>query len=73
MVQFIWTDNCQKDFKKLKAILKNATVLLVPSFDKEIKLVVNACDVGAGSVLLQEYDNGVDQPVCYYSKKFIKH
>ena len=67
-VKFIWTDNCQKSFEKLKAILKSAPVLLAPNFDKEFKLAVDASDVGAGSVLLQEDDNGVDHPVCYYSK-----
>ena len=72
-VKFIWTDNCQKSFKKLKAILKSTPVLLAPSFDKEFKLAVDASDVGAGSVLLQEDDNGVDHPVCYYSKKINKH
>ena len=68
-VKFIWTDNCQKCFEKLKAILKSAPVHLAPIFDKEFKLVVDASDVGAGSVVLQEDDNGVDHPVCYYSKK----
>ena len=72
-VKFLWTDNCQKSFEKLKAILKSAPVLLAPSFDKEFKLAVDASDVGAGSVLFQEDDNGVDNPVCYYSKKFNKH
>ena len=37
------------------------------------KLAVDASDFGAGSVLLQEDDNGVDHPVCYYSVKFNKH
>ena len=41
--------------------------------DKKFKLAVNASDVGAGSVLLQGDDNGVDHPVCYYSEKFNKH
>ena len=72
-VKFIWTDNCQKSFEKLKAILKSAPVLLAPRFNKEFKLAIDASDVGAGSVLLQEDDNGVDHPVCYYSKKFNKH
>ena len=72
-VMFIWTGNCQKSFEKLKAILKSAPVLLAPSFDKELKLAVDASDFGAGSVLLQEDDNGVDHHVCYYSKKFNKH
>ena len=72
-VKYVWTDDCQKSFDKLKAILKSAPVLLAPSFDKEFKLAVDASDVGAGSVLLQEDDNGVDHPVCYFSKKFNKH
>ena len=72
-VKFIWTDNCQKSFEKLRAILKSATVLLAPSFVKEFKLAVDANDVGAGSVLLQEDDNGADHSVCYYSRTFNKH
>ena len=72
-VKYVWTDDCQKSFDKLKAILKSAPVLLAPSFEKEFKLAVDASDVGAGSVLLQEDDNGVDHPVCYFSKKFNKH
>ena len=44
-VKFIWTDNCQKSFEKLKAILKSAPVLLAPSFDKEFKLAIDASDV----------------------------
>ena len=72
-VKYVWTDDCQKSFDKLKAILKSALVVLAPSFDKEFKLAVDASDVGAGSVLLQEDDNGVDHPVCYFSKKFNKH
>ena len=72
-VKYVWTDDCQKSFDKLKAILKIAPVLLAPSFNKEFKLAVDASDVGAGNVLLQEDDDGVDHPVCYFSKKFNKH
>ena len=72
-VKHICTDDCKNFFDKLKAILKSATVLLATSFDKEFKLVVDTRDVGAGSVLLQEDDNGVDHPDCYYSKKLNKH
>ena len=71
--KYVWTADCQKSFDKLKAILRSAPVLLAPSFDKEFKLAVDASDVGAGSVLLQEDDNGVDHHVCYFSKKFNKH
>ena len=72
-VKYVWTDNCQKSFDKLKAIHKGASVLLAPSFNKEFKLAVDASDVDAGSVLLQEDDRGVDHPVCNLLKKFKKH
>ena len=35
-------------------------------------MAVDASDVGASSVLLQD-DNGIDHPFCYYSIKFNKH
>ena len=70
--KFKWNDKCQDAFDPLKAILKSATVLLAPDFDKCFKLAVDASDVGIGAVLLQD-NNGIDHPVCYFSKKFNKH
>ena len=72
-MRFNWTSDCQNAFDKLKAILRREPVLLAPKFNKEFKLAVDASDVGAGGVLLQEDDNGVDHPVCYFSKKFNKY
>ena len=46
---------------------------MAPYFDKCFKLAVDAGDVGIGAVLLQEDNNGIDHPVCYFSKKFNKH
>ena len=71
--KFKWNDKCQDAFDCLKAILKSAPVLLAPEFDKCFKLAVDASDVGIGAVLLQEDNNGIDHPVCYFSKKFNKH
>ena len=67
-----WTSDCQHAFDELKAILKSEPVLLAPNFNKEFKLAVDASDVGAGGVLLQEDGSGLDHPVCYFSKKFNK-
>ncbi len=36
------------------------------------KLEVDASEVGAGAVLLQEDKGEINHPVCYYSKKFNK-
>ena len=71
--KFKWNDKCQDAFDRLKAILKSAPFLLAPDFDKYFKLAVDASDVGIGAVLLQEDNNGIDHPVCYFSKKFNKH
>ena len=71
--KFKWNDKCLDAFDRLKAILKSAPVLLAPDFDKCFKLAVDASDVGIGAVLLQEDNNGIDHPVCYFSKKFNKH
>ena len=71
--KYVWNNDCQKSFDKLKAILLSAPVLLAPNFDRYFNLAVDTSDVGAGSVLLQEDDNGVDHPVCYFSKTLHKH
>ena len=70
---FKWTSDCQNVFDKLQAILRCEPVLLAPNFNKELKLAVDESDVGAGGVLLQEDENGVDQPICYFSKTFNKN
>ena len=70
--QFIWNERCQQSFDKLKAVLINVPVLKAPNFNCRFKLAVDASDIGAGSVLLQEGENGIDHPVCYFSKKFNK-
>ena len=67
--KFIWSERCQQSFDKLKAVLISVPVLSAPNFNCHFKLAVDASDIGAGSVLLQEDENGVDHPVCYFSKK----
>jgi len=71
--KFIWSDRCDKAFEELKAMLQSAHVLVAPDFRTSFKLAVDASDVAAGAVLLQEDDEGVEHPVCYFSKKFNKN
>ena len=51
------------------SLLCSAPVMAALCLDKLFKIQVDASQVGAGAVLLQETD-GVDRPVCYFSKKF---
>ena len=71
-IRFIWSYRCDKAFEELKAMLQSAPVLTAPDFKSPFKLAVDASDVAAGAVLLQEDDEGVEHPVCYFSKKFNK-
>ena len=71
--KFVWTEQCQSAFEKLKAMLQNAPVLSAPDFNRPFKLAVDASDVAAGAVLLQEDQGGIDHPICYFSRKFNKH
>ena len=67
---FIWTSGCQEAFNRVKAILFLSPVLTAPDFDKQFKLYVDASDVGAGAVLEQEDDQGIDHSINYFSRKF---
>lgn len=69
-VIFKWSPECTSAFESAKALLCNAPVLAAPDFDKPFKLEIDACIVGAGAVLLQEGDDGVDRPISFFSKKF---
>jgi hypothetical protein len=72
-VKFHWTEQCQFAFEQLKAMLQRAPVLSAPDFTRPFKLAVDASDVAAGGVLLQEDQDGIDHPVCYFSRKFNKN
>ena len=54
-------------------MLQRAPVLSAPDFTRPFKLAVDASDVAAGGVLLQEDQDGIDHPVCYFSRKFNNH
>ena len=67
---FVWSKSCQSAFETIKSLLVSAPVLATPDFDKPFVLTVDASDVGAGAVLLQEDSNGIDHPIGYFLHKF---
>lgn len=48
-------------------------MLAAPCFERPFKLAVDACDSGVGAVLLQDDSDGVEHPVCFFSKKLDRH
>ena len=71
--KYHWTSNCQYAFDNIKSLLCSVPVLVAPDFCKPYILNVNASDTGVGAILLQADDEGIEHPVCYFSKKFNKH
>ena len=72
-VKFVWTDDCQLAFDKVKLLLQKSPVLKSPDYKKPFKLIIDSSDVGTGSVLVQEASDELDHPVSYFSKKFLKY
>ena len=60
-------------FQKIKRMLMCAPVLQTPNFAKQFHLQVDASEIGAGAVLLQEGDSGLLLPVAFMSTKFKPH
>lgn len=46
---------------------------IIIAYDQPFKMYTDASDVGIGCVLTQEDCNGIDHPICYYSKKLNRH
>ena len=72
-LKFVWTDDCQLAFDKVKLLLQKSPVLKSPDYEKPFRLIVDSSDVGTGSVLVREASDGLDHPVSYFSKKFLKY
>ena len=72
-VKFVWTDDCQIAFDNVKLLLQKSLVLKFPDYENPFKLIIGSSDVGTGSVLVQEASDGLDHPVSYFSKKFLKY
>ena len=68
-VKFVWTDDSQLAFDKVKLLLQKSPVLKSPDYEKPFELIIDSSDVGTGSVLVQEASDGFS---CF-SKKFLKY
>ena len=67
---YSWTDQCQAAFETAKSLLGSAPILQIPRFDRPFKLRTDASQLGAGALLFQVDDQGIEHPIAYYSKKF---
>ena len=63
-----WNKNAESAFSKSKQILANATLLVHPDSTAQINITCDASDV-AVSGMLQQFLNGMWQPLSFFSKK----
>lgn len=70
-VDFVWTEETQNAFDKLKKALLKPKILQYPDFAKKFKITVDASDMACGGVLSQDFD-GNDLPIAFFSRVFQK-
>lgn len=67
--KFIWTEECQTSFQKIKDLLCSQPILEIYDQNLPINIYTDASLQGLGAVLKQTQPNGKDKPVAYFSKK----
>lgn len=72
-IDFVWTPECQTAFDCVKSILCHSPILRSPAVSRPFKLEVDTSPAGAQAVLIQEDSEGIDYPICYFSRKFNIH
>ena len=70
-VRFVWTDQCQEAFDKLKTALITAPVLALPDFNRPFILTTDASLTGIGYILSQRDDEGRER-VCSYGGRSLR-
>ena len=68
---FVWSDDCQQAFDKLKCMLTESPIVGFPKGSGEFILDTDACDRSIGAVVSQMQD-GVEVVICYGSRTLSK-
>jgi hypothetical protein len=64
-----WSDECENAFQTLKRALMSKPVLILPDFNQQFIVQVDASEKALGAVLSQLDNTGNEHPVCYASRK----
>ncbi len=64
---FVWTEECQRSFDKLKQVLTSTPILAYPNLEGEFRLDTDASGCAIGAVLSQMLD-GQERVVAYFSR-----
>lgn len=67
--KFVWTEEAQEAFRRIKNLLTTAPVLVNPNFEKKFFLHCDASDFGIGAVLVQLDEDNQERPIAFMSRK----
>ena len=62
--KFVWTQECDDAFEKMKQLLAQDVMLAYPNFEKKFVIHTDASDRQLGGVISQE-----GKPIAFYSRK----
>ncbi|MCO5604555.1 hypothetical protein L7F22_058722 [Adiantum nelumboides] len=66
---FVWTDECEESFNKLKQVLTSIPSLKAPDWNKIFHIHVDASNFAIGCILAQPGDGNIDFPISYASRQ----
>ena len=66
-VTFVWSDQCQREFKKIQMILADPHTMVAPMTRKPLMLYIANTEQSLGALLAQEQER-VEKPVYYISR-----
>ena len=70
-VKFVWTNECEVAFNKIKKAICSDVVLKSPDFSKEFVLATDASDIALGACLSQKDRYGNIRPVAFAGRNLI--
>ena len=70
-VKFVWTDDCQLAFDKVKLLLQKSPVLKSPDYEKPFKLIIDSSDVGTDYVSTGSF-RWIRSPCQLFFKEILK-
>lgn len=65
-----WNEDLKKSFEDMKLLLANATLLVFPTVESDISVVVDASDFALGAVVQQSSCDGW-KPLSFFSRKLL--
>lgn len=69
--EVLWQEAQEKAFETLKACVASPPILKLPDFSKSFILQTDASNIGIGSVILQNSEDGEKYPVAFASRKLL--